>query len=206
MAHVAYTKGFSAYPSGETLDRQRLIDDAQAEAALTQALANVVIDDAAETVTYYYAAALDQTQQDALDAVVAAYQFETLAGVKARLVQSCIDWRDYKMNVPQDPVNGILIEYPASSGKKWSIKAGDVVLWSALATVKDNGIWPMRRRTWDEGDSYEFVNATDFEAFYALIRDAVLNESDACDAALDNVIEANDKANAESAAAVYLGA
>jgi hypothetical protein len=205
VAHVPYQYAYSAYPAGETLDRAKLIAQAQADATITTGLALVELDATSSTVTYHYVAALDQTQQDALDALVAAYEFQTLDECKAECAKACTDWRDYKMNVPEDPTHGILVEHPAASGKKWSIKAGDVVLWSALATVKDNAIWPMTRRTWDEKDSHEFSNEAAYETFYGLIRDAVLGEADACDTALANIHAATDKAGAQAAMAAYAG-
>lgn len=127
---------------------------------------------------------------------------ETIDQAKARCIQECKDWRDLKMNTPVDQ-GGMSIEYPASSGKLWSISFVDQQHWDALCGAKDDLTYPISFRTWDEMDSYSFASAADIKAIYDIIRDTVLGEIGTCDAALANIADATDIASVETAAAAY---
>lgn len=196
MAHTPYAYSFDLYQPGETMDRAKLVAQVQADSALTQALADVVVDTTARTVTYYYAAALDQTQQDALDACVAAYNYETLASAKARCIGDCRTFRDAQLL-------SATVEHPTSSGKHWPCEEEHQ---HYIATLVTNDSGSTTLRTADGLQDHTFADTAAIAALLADIITDVQTEHAACATAEANIVAASDIAAAEAARDAYVEA
>jgi len=200
-----YSYGFSDFPEGETLESDRLRSRIEADEDITTTYNGCIMHEEGNgQVIFVFASDLSTEEETALDSLVAAYTYETLDEAKARCIQECKDWRDLKMNAPVDQ-GGMSVEYPASSGKLWSIGFVDQQYWDAIYGAKDDLTYPVALRTWNEMDSQSFANANDIKAIYDMVRTAVLGEVQTCDAAIANIVAASDIAGAESAAAAYVG-
>jgi hypothetical protein len=191
-----YAKSFDLYTAGETLDVWKLIAQVQADPALTQALCSVVIDATARTVTYNYAAALDQTQQDALDDCVAAYVYETLADAKARCIADCRTYRREQCEVAT-------VEHPSSSGKYWSASP-DFRRYLTMLVTDDVGAITLR--TADGLTDHDFADTAAVAALLGVVAAAVNTEAGSCDTAIENICNATDVPAVEAARDAYVGA
>ena len=201
----------SEYPDGATLEAATLHRRVEADPGL----AGVTLigvrhewdpndPEFVERARYRFAEDLDAGQIAALDALVAGHVVETLAEAQDRCVGECKAWRDAKLESPGEDF-GILVEFPASSGKKWPATFVDRAHWAALEQSKGAWSYPMTRRTWDEKQSHSFANSAEVSSIHDAIRDAVMAEINACDTAIANVIAAADIPAAEAAAAAYVG-
>jgi len=206
MSDHSYTIG--DYPDGASLDasvlHRRVVNDATLGGLTLTGVRCVHGEAGVEAVRYRFAETLDAGQIAALDALVAGHVEETLSEAKARCTQECKDWRDLKMNAPVDQ-GGMSVEYPAASGKLWSVGFVDQQYWDALYGAKDDLTYPVVLRTWDEQDSHSFASANDIKAIYGDVRDAVLGEIQTCDTAIAGVWAAADIAAAEAARDSYVG-
>jgi len=83
-----YSYSFGEFPAEETAEakvlRRRVTDDED----ISTELSLVVVDPDAEEVVYSFASELSQAEQDALDALVAAYEFETLDEMKTERIMA----------------------------------------------------------------------------------------------------------------------
>ena len=202
---AGYTYTFGDFPQGETLDDNKFAARIAADVGITTAYEGCIKHEEGDgQVIFIFESALEPSEETALDALVAAYVYETLDEVKVRCIQECKDWRDMKMNMPID-VGGMSVEYPASSGKLWSIGFIDQQYWDALYGARDDLSYPVTLRTWNEMDSHSFSDANEIKAIYNLVRSTVLGEIEVCDAAIGNIVAATDVSGAEAAAAAYVG-
>jgi len=151
---------------------------------------------------------LDAGEQTTLDDTVTTHQaggrVETLDECKVRCITECKEYLGFRMEAPGD-VGGALIEYPEDSDKFWSIDFVSQQYWAALEQAKNDLDYPVVRRTWNELDSYSFANFTVIKEIFDIVRVAVLALVDACDAAIDGIVAAEDIAAAETARDTYVG-
>lgn len=207
-----HTYQLSDYPADEPLTtqklRQRVGDDATLGALTltgirhhTKTIGGVT----AGEVRYRFVESLDVPQVAALDALVAGHADETLAEAQERCIGESKLWRDAKLEQPGE-AHGILVEWPAASGKKWPVTFADRQAWGQLEQNKGAWAYPMTRRTWNELDSHTFQNSAEVSQLHDDLRDAVMTEVDACDSALAVIVAAADIPAAEAARDAYLGA
>lgn len=189
-----YVKDFSAYPNGQQFDRAKLIAQVQADELLTQALHGVAIDTAAQTVTYTYAAALDSGEQAALDACVAAYEYEALADAKARFIADC-------MAHAATSCAAALVEHPGASGKYWPTTPA---FRSELADLVVSDVGAIVLRTHDGLDSHSFADTAAVTALLADVCGSMCTENGSRDSAIAAIVAAVDIATAEAARDAYL--
>jgi hypothetical protein len=206
MSDHAYD--LTAYPADSDLLAQvlhkRVLADATLGGLTLIGVTKVVEPDDTGEVLYQFAETLDGAQTAALDALVAGHVDETLAEAQARCIADVKAWCVRKFNEPAE-THGILVEYPAASGKQWSVTQEDQVQWDALASAASALSHPFSLRTWDEQDTHELADAAATVAMVDAIRVAVFSEYQARDAAVGNVVAAADIAAAETARDAYVG-
>jgi hypothetical protein len=198
---LSYPKPFSAFPDGESLDPGKLAERAATDANLPPL--TVEYDEDAEIVAYTTKTALTAQQQADLDAHVAAYVGETLAEARKRCVAKISAHRRKLMRGPEK--GGKVIEYPASSGKLWSLGIEALQEWQALYQRRASLAYAYTVQTCDGMDSHTFVDQAALEAVCDQIQAKVLADNEARDAAVAAVRAADDIPSAEAALVAYIG-
>jgi hypothetical protein len=145
---------------------------------------------------------LDAADETTLDGVIAAHTppTESLDQAKARCIEDVRNWRNYKIEYVHK------VEYPASSGKLFSIGFVDQINWSALWNIRSDQAkmdYPYRITTWDELDYHDFANSNEVDAIYDLVVSTVKGEITAARDAILLVVAATTIEDAEAACAAY---
>jgi hypothetical protein len=178
---------------------QKRVDD---DAGITTTCDGVTVDPVAETVVFSFVSTLGGSEVTALDALVAAFDGETLAEAKVRCAADC---RGYLRKLLEDPGDGVTVEYPTSSGKLWSLTQRCRASWALLGAGSGGLTYPTTIRTCDGMESLTLTVEADMTAFVEAMADGFEGELDDCETAVANVAAAVDIAAAEAARDAYTG-
>lgn len=145
---------------------------------------------------------LTAAQEAAMSAAVAAHvPTETLEEARTRLVGSIKDWRNYLIEFVHS------VEYPAGSGKMFSVGFADQINWNALWGMRDDPTkiqYPYRITTADERDFHDFTDAADVDACFTLVTEVVKGEIDRARDVLLQLSAATTTEAMEAIAATYV--
>ena len=198
-----YIYEFSDYPPGEALVSEHLVTQVHDEAAITTTLQSVWVCSTQQQVGYVFESTLSQAESDALDALVAAYTYETLTGAKIRCFGECRDWLDNQLDSGED-APPIQEEYPAASGKMWGITRANLAEWNAMPDLSA-GSFPVKLWSVRGADSITLADQEDVSAFLSAMADGLYAAVAACSTAQQNVWDATTIALAEAARDAYIG-
>jgi hypothetical protein len=202
---ASYSYSWTDFPQGEALDAERAQACAEADAGIEPACIGATVHGTAETVEFLFDAELDEDEQSALDAVVSGYVFETLAEAKARCIGECKQWLGFRFEAPKDQ-GGLAVEYPEASGKHWSLSFVDQQYWAKLSQVRNAAPIPLKMRTWNELDEYEFGSAQEIQTFFEdHVTPLVLGKFIAMNDAIAAILLAGNIPDAEAARDTFVG-